>query len=99
FNRHAQDAPEIFAGLQEVLFGGEAVNVEGVRRFLQRQLPCRLLHVYGPTEATTYTTWHGVEAVQDGAQTVPIGRPIANAQTYVLDERLEAVPRGVAGEL
>ena len=43
--------------------------------------------------------WGVVREIPEGASTVPIGRPIANAQAYVLDERLSPVPIGVPGEL
>jgi acyl carrier protein len=55
--------------------------------------------VYGPTENTTFTTWHLTEYVPPGETTVPIGRPIANTQVYVLDRAMQPVPVGVYGEL
>src|SRR5439155_4029413 len=70
-----------------------------VRDVLRGGHPERLLHVYGPTETTTFATWHLVQAVEEGATTVPIGRPIANTVAHVLDPRLRPVPAGVAGEL
>ncbi|MGH7803565.1 MAG: thioesterase domain-containing protein, partial [Candidatus Binatia bacterium] len=52
------------------------------------------------TEATVVSTAYDLtDRPTDGARTVPIGRPIANARAYVLDARLEPVPTGVAGEL
>src|SRR6202008_3526964 len=73
FNRVAQDAPDGFRTLRHVLFGGEAVDPARVRRVLEAGPPERLLHVYGPTENTTYSSWERVESVPEGAATVPIG--------------------------
>jgi len=56
----------------------------------------RVLNLYGPTEDTTYSTW--AEVGRDTGR-VPIGRPIANTQAYVLDGEMEPVPEGVRGEL
>ncbi|HST60200.1 MAG TPA: amino acid adenylation domain-containing protein, partial [Longimicrobium sp.] len=53
-------------------------------------------NLYGPTEDTTYSTYH---LVPRGADPVLIGRPVANTQAYVLDPHLQPVPVGVAGEL
>ena len=78
---------------------GEAVDVEAVRRVRQESGPERLLHVYGPTEGTTYSTWYEVKEVAEGAHTVPIGRALSNTRVYVLDGSLEPVPVGVGGEL
>ena len=59
----------------------------------------RFMNGYGPTEATIGSVWGVVSELPEGASTVPIGRPIANALAYVLDERLSPVPIGVPGEL
>jgi amino acid adenylation domain-containing protein len=99
FNQMAREAPEAFRGMRHLLFGGEAVDPRWVREVLQAVPPQRLLHVYGPTENTTFTTWHLTEYVPPGETTVPIGRPIANTQVYVLDRAMQPVPVGVYGEL
>ncbi|MEI8290218.1 MAG: amino acid adenylation domain-containing protein [Verrucomicrobiota bacterium] len=99
FNLLAREAPGIFKPLKQVLFGGEMADPGAVRAILQDSPPRRLLHVYGPTESTTFATWHLVEAVPDEALTVPIGRPIANTEGYILDANLQSVPIGVSGEI
>ncbi|MCP5153996.1 MAG: amino acid adenylation domain-containing protein [Ectothiorhodospiraceae bacterium] len=99
FNQVAREAPACFAPLRTVLFGGEAVDPRSVRRVLDAQPPRRLLHVYGPTESTTFATWHVVRSVAADARTIPIGMPIANTTAYVLDPQREPVPVGVPGEL
>ncbi|MBW8879687.1 MAG: amino acid adenylation domain-containing protein, partial [Acidobacteria bacterium] len=99
FNQVAQQAPEGFGRVRDLLFGGEAVDPGAVRRVLRAGPPARLLHVYGPTENTTFSSWFVVTEVAEGAVTVPIGRPIANSRAYVLDAGLEPVPLGVVGEL
>lgn len=99
FNHFAHHVPWVFDGLRNVLFGGEAVTPSCVRRILEAGRPERLLHIYGPTETTTFASWHLVESVADGAANVPIGRGISSTQLYLLDHRFEPVPVGVAGEL
>ena len=99
FNQIACEVPHAFNGLNDLLFGGEAVDPHWVRQVLSYDAPRRLLHVYGPTENTTFSTWQQVKTVLDEASTVPIGCPIANSICYVLDAGLEPVPIGVVGEL
>jgi amino acid adenylation domain-containing protein len=99
FNQMAREIPEAFGSVRHVLFGGEAVDPQWVKEVLKNNPPERLLHLYGPTESTTFTTWHLVRDVPEGATTVPIGRPVSNTQTYLLDRNLQPVPVGVAGEL
>ncbi|MEN3328617.1 MAG: hypothetical protein V7638_3424, partial [Acidobacteriota bacterium] len=99
FNQIARRIPEAFAALKYLLFGGEAVDPQWVREVLAKGAPQHLLHVYGPTENTTFSSWFPVVEVPASAVTVPIGRPIMNTQAYVLDRKLQPVPIGVIGDL
>ncbi|RKG91961.1 non-ribosomal peptide synthetase [Corallococcus terminator] len=97
FNHVARMEPTAFNDLSTLLFGGEAVDPACVNRLLAHGGPRRLLHVYGPTENTTFSTWHSVTGpVTD---TVPIGRPVSNSTAYVLDAHRHPVAPGVVGEL
>ncbi|HAF13803.1 MAG TPA: non-ribosomal peptide synthetase [Blastocatellia bacterium] len=83
--------------VRQVISSGEALTFELQERFFAR-LKAKLHNLYGPTEASIdVTAWECQRG--GGARTVPIGRPIANTQIYVLDEGLKPVPIGVAGEL
>jgi non-ribosomal peptide synthetase component F len=99
FNQIAAEAPGAFRGLKQLLFGGEAANPKRVRRVLEDHPPERLLHVYGPTETTTFASWRLVTHLPANARTVPIGRPIANTRINLLDWQLEPAPVGVPGEI
>ncbi|MBW3571047.1 MAG: amino acid adenylation domain-containing protein [Gemmatimonadetes bacterium] len=96
FHQIAREAPETFGGLRQVLFGGEAAAPDAVRRAREH---ARVIHLYGPTENTTYSTFHVVNSVPARAPSVPIGRAVANSRAYVLDRRMNPVPAGVPGEL
>ena len=77
-----------------ILCGGEALPAE-----LAAQLRARasaVWNLYGPTETTIWSTAHRINGDEDE---IPIGRPIANTTTYVLDSNLELAPLGVPGEL
>ena len=99
FNQMAREAPWGLRGLRDLLFGGEAVDPAAVRQVLSGYAPQRLLHVYGPTESTTFATWFPVAQVLAGAATVPIGRPIANTRLFLLDADAAPVPPGGTGEI
>jgi amino acid adenylation domain-containing protein len=99
FNQLVSEKRLLWRRVKTVLFGGQAVNPHWVRRVLEQGGPGRLLHVYGPTETTTFATWHLVESVKETARTIPIGRGISNTRIYLLDWSLNPVPVGVAGEL
>ena len=99
FNQIASVVPSAFHSVQHLLFGGEAVDTRWVKEVLKNGPPQRLLHVYGPTESTTFTTWYLVQDVPEGAKTIPIGRPISNTHCFLLDAQLQPAPIGVPGEL
>ncbi len=84
-----------------VIVGGEKASLAAYRQWfnLVGEYP-RWLNTYGPTEATVTTTLYDPLAEGfDATKELPIGRAIANTQTYVLDEALEPVTPGEAGEL
>ena len=99
FNTIARHAPASFATVRDVLFGGERCDPKAVRTILEAGRPQRLIHVYGPTETTTFATWHRVDEVPRDAVSVPIGSPIANTTLYVLDPAGGLLPQGLVGEL
>ncbi|MGW2965276.1 AMP-binding protein, partial [Streptomyces sp. NPDC001220] len=77
---------------------GEALPGTTADRSLGILGPGRLVNEYGPTEASVGSTVFPVREPV-GREVVPIGRPLPNMRTYVLDAALEPVPVGVAGEL
>lgn len=91
--------PAAFRGLRHLLFGGEKVDPRRVARILEYGAPENLVHVYGPTESTTFASWHLVRNVASDAVNVPIGRPVANTRLYVVDRWSHPVPPGMPGEL
>ncbi len=99
FNQVVRVIPDAFAPLRWLLFGGEAVDPSRVREVLEHGPPGALLHVYGPSETTTFATWQPVRAVPVEAVTVPIGGPLANTELYVLDRHGQPLPVGAPGEL
>ncbi|MFF3301632.1 amino acid adenylation domain-containing protein [Streptomyces sp. NPDC002908] len=85
------------AGLRRVFCSGEALPRETADTF-HRLLPGTALeNLYGPTEAAVDVTWHPCRAGESGP--VPIGKPVYNTRTYVLDETLRPCPPGLPGEL
>lgn len=83
--------------LRRVVCSGEALSPELLERFYER-VDAPLYNLYGPTEAAIdVTAWECSR--ERGQRTVPIGRPIANTQIYLLDANLRLLPFGVAGEL
>lgn len=83
--------------VRQVMASGEALSFELQQQFFQR-MNAELHNLYGPTEAAVDVTYW--DCRRDGTQSiVPIGRPIANTQIYILDSRLQPVPIGVPGEL
>jgi len=98
FHLVALERPDAFAPLRILLTGGEALSADRVRAVLAHP-PGALLNVYGPTETTTFATWHRVERVGADDVCVPIGTPLRRVRALVLDEFLHEVPDGVTGEL
>jgi amino acid adenylation domain-containing protein len=99
FNLVVDGHPGALAGLREVWTGGEAVDPAAIARALDACPGTVVSHVYGPTETTTFATYHALRGPLPDDGIVPIGRPMDNTRGYVLDDRLRPVPPGVPGEL
>lgn len=86
---------------QLLILGGEAASWQLIQQIQQQAPECQILNHYGPTEATVGTLTYRIQKGQTGygLETVPLGRPLANTQVYVLDEQLQPLPLGVQGEL
>lgn len=84
--------------LRIVVTAGESLPLELLRRHYQLLPRATLYNEYGPTEATVWCSAYQTTREETGAR-IPIGKPIAHMQLYVLDDRLQPVPIGVPGEL
>ncbi len=87
-----------------LILGGEALPLVLLDRIERAQPACRVLNHYGPTETTVGALINNqIESAAWSSwvspTTAPIGRPIANTEAYIFDERLRSLPIGVVGEL
>ncbi|MEV4428214.1 amino acid adenylation domain-containing protein [Streptomyces sp. NPDC049602] len=98
FHAVADTDPGILAGLRKVVVGGEALSAPHCARVLDRLPGLRIVNAYGPTECSVTSTCFPVEHGGRPERTVPVGRPSADARVYLLDQDLQVVPIGVAGE-
>jgi amino acid adenylation domain-containing protein/FkbM family methyltransferase len=99
FHQLVDQDPAALAPVTQLLAGGDVVSPEHARRFLAALPASRLINAYGPTETTTYACCHPMASPAAVATPVPIGRPIANTQVYLVDPAGRPVPIGIAGEL
>ncbi|QJB32305.1 non-ribosomal peptide synthase/polyketide synthase [Chitinophaga oryzae] len=98
FNQLVDMDITVFAGLQEVLTGGEKISEKHADKFRCAYPHMALTNIYGPTENTTFSLYYRIhEATVSG--NVPIGRPLKNRTAYILDNAGQPVPVGVTGEL
>jgi len=87
--------------LRIVFLGGEAISATRLRAWAEAAAgSTEVVNVYGAAECTDVSSFYRLRDYERYAKTsVPIGKPIANSQVYVLDERLEPVPFGTSGEI
>ena len=86
-------------GTKAFIVGGEALSSEEISFWQQHAPGTRLINEYGPTETVVGCCVYEVGAASSYCRSVPIGRPIANTQLYLLDKHMQPVPTGVTGEL
>ncbi|KAL4936811.1 hypothetical protein BDV06DRAFT_227541 [Aspergillus oleicola] len=91
--------PTAYSTVDTLLTGGEAINIQTIRKIFAYGPPRRLLNVYGPTELSVFATYHEVSKAEVEMGIIPIGRPLAGYSTFVVDEDLKPVPDSTIGEL
>ncbi|MCU8593173.1 amino acid adenylation domain-containing protein [Streptomyces sp. A13(2022)] len=94
----AEEDPAAFTGVHDVLTGADVVPKEAVRRVLEAVPGIVVRSSYGPTEATVIATQIPLTEPDALGDVVSIGRAMDNTGVYVLDDSLQPVPAGVAGE-
>jgi amino acid adenylation domain-containing protein len=97
----ATEAPQTFASLRCLVFGGEQADARMIAALLNDTGP-ELVNGYGPTEATTFATthsWPPGTTPPASDELIPIGRPIANTTIYLLDADHQPIGPGRVGEI
>ncbi|MEI8703608.1 amino acid adenylation domain-containing protein [Pseudoalteromonas sp. B62] len=98
FNQMSLINPAGFSTLKNVLFGGELVDNDAVSRIFTAGKPTNLLHVYGPTENTTFSTSYNIKELSQNTD-YPIGQAIDGGFAMVMDPLQNLLPIGIVGEL
>ncbi|MDX1440248.1 MAG: LLM class flavin-dependent oxidoreductase, partial [Rubricoccaceae bacterium] len=91
-----QESLQALGKLKQLLIGGEALSSDLVVKLIDAGIE-RITNMYGPTETTIWSSTRLVSGGEEGV--VPLGKPIANTQFYVLDDCQKPVPIGIPGEL
>ncbi|NIM10481.1 MAG: amino acid adenylation domain-containing protein, partial [Candidatus Aminicenantes bacterium] len=97
FNQLCGEDVEIFAGLKNLLVGGDVLSPVYINMVRERFLELNVINGYGPTENTTFSTTYSIK--RNYTERIPIGKPIANSTAYIVDRWNQLVPLGVVGEL
>ncbi|WP_299970363.1 non-ribosomal peptide synthetase [uncultured Roseobacter sp.] len=90
--------PDCFVGRRRVLAGGDVLSTDHVKKIFEAAPDLILFNGYGPTENTTFSALHRIMP-EHACGAIPIGRPLANSSTYVLDRAMRPVLVGVEGDL
>ncbi|MEV6537302.1 amino acid adenylation domain-containing protein, partial [Streptomyces sp. NPDC051639] len=99
FRVMAEEDPGCFAGVREVITGGDVISPTAVRRVLEHCPDTVVRSTYGPTETTLFATQAPWTTTDTVPAPIPVGRPLDGMRAYVLDGSLGLLPPGVAGEL
>lgn len=95
----ADEAPECFAGVREVLTGGDVISAKAVQQVLQACPDTVVRATYGATEMSSFITNSPMRAPYSMGLTVPVGRGMDSTRLHVLDEQLRPLPAGEVGDL
>ena len=95
----AEEAPETFTGVSEILTGGDVIAPSAVRRVLDTCPDIVIRAMYGVTESSLFSAHHPLTAAYRPTALVPVGGALSDVTIHILDDRLSPVPTGVEGEI
>ncbi len=98
FAQTVEHRPRAFASVRHLIVGGDVVPPHSAERLLRETPSVQLANGYGPTETTTFAAVGPIDQVE-ARQRIPLGRPIPQRETWVLDSALGAQPPGALGEI
>jgi amino acid adenylation domain-containing protein len=87
------------SNVRKVIVGGDQVSFHHAQKALRILGKGHLLNGYGPTESTVFAVVHAIDHLDLELGAVPIGKPIANTQVYILNKHLKIQPEFAPGEL
>jgi acyl carrier protein len=90
---------EVKSGARTLVIGGEELRSGRLKYWREKAKGTRLINEYGPTETVVGCCVYEVNGNEEGYESAPIGRPIANMQMYILDQSQNPAPVGVKGEI
>lgn len=99
FNMLVDEQLDDLRGLKHLVTGGDTMSPKHARKALRALGPGVLVNAYGPTENSVIVTCHAVDDETRLGASIPIGKPIANTEAYILDEAMRPVPIGATGEI
>ncbi|MGC0417349.1 amino acid adenylation domain-containing protein [Embleya sp. AB8] len=99
FNAVVDEEPEVLAGARQIIVGGEQASAAHIAALMRRHPHLDVVNAYGPTEATTFSTFDRLPAPPSTGGLVPIGTPLPHAEVRILDSGSAPVPDGEVGEL
>jgi amino acid adenylation domain-containing protein len=94
----ANDLKIMLLHLKYCISSGEALSLDLALHFMKNMPQCILLNLYGSSEVAADVTCYDMRDYQP-LRCIPIGRPIANTQIYILDEQMQLVPVDQSGEI
>jgi amino acid adenylation domain-containing protein len=86
--------------LQWMMLSGESISVEWINRWIEIYPHIPIANAYGPSEAADDITQYIIDQpLPENQRTVPIGKPLANLNLYILDQEMKLLPIGAPGEI
>jgi amino acid adenylation domain-containing protein len=86
-------------GLRYIIFGGDALSPENLKRWQEKYPGVQLINMYGITETTVHVTFKEIGEKEVALNSSTVGKPIPTLTAYVMDYKSQLLPLGVAGEL